>query len=155
MTEVVYRHEGVIFDLTGDELLVGFNVPYDQADASQQALAAAIDMHREFHMLKQAWAEEGMQVGMGIGIDRGPVVIGNVGGPAHMNYQMVGEAVVTAHRLVENADDGQIIASQAAVADTLPMGGEVTMHQLEPMQLRGKPDPVTPYLLVDIQSSSR
>jgi PAS domain S-box-containing protein len=147
MTEVIYHHEGVIFDLTGDELLVGFNVPYDQPDASQRALAAAIEMHREFFTLKQTWAAEDMQVGMGVGIDRGPVVIGNVGGPIHMNYQMVGEAVVTAHRLVEQASDGQIIASQAALADMPRMDEGVAMHQLEPMQLRGKPEPVTPYLL--------
>ncbi|MBK7893933.1 MAG: adenylate/guanylate cyclase domain-containing protein [Anaerolineaceae bacterium] len=42
MTEVVYRYEGTIFELTGDEILVAFNAPFDQADAASRAVETAV-----------------------------------------------------------------------------------------------------------------
>ena len=50
-------------------------------------------------------------MGLGIGIDAGDVVMGNVGAETRMNFAMVGEAVNTAHRLVDIAQDGQIVVS--------------------------------------------
>ncbi|MFZ0546784.1 MAG: response regulator [Candidatus Promineifilaceae bacterium] len=114
MTEIVYQFDGTIFDLVGDEMLVGFNVPFDQPDAPRRALMAAVAMHRRFDDLRQKWfRESGVELGLGLGIDQGEVVVGNVGAETRMNFAMVGEAVNTGHRLVEIAEDGQLIITES------------------------------------------
>jgi PAS domain S-box-containing protein len=114
MTEIVYEFDGTIFDLVGDEMLVGFNVPFDQPDAPGRALMAGVAMQRRFDALRQQWFQDsGIELGLGIGIDQGDVVVGNVGAETRMNFAMVGEAVNTGHRLVEIADDGQLIITEA------------------------------------------
>ncbi|MFW5942971.1 MAG: response regulator, partial [Chloroflexota bacterium] len=114
MTDIVYEFDGTVFDLTGDEVMVGFNVPLDQADAPYRALLAAITMQRRFNKLQRKWQEEvGIELGLGIGIDQGGVVVGNVGAESRMTFRMVGEAVNIAHRLVDMAEDGQIFITES------------------------------------------
>jgi adenylate cyclase len=75
---------------------------------------AAVAMQRRFDALRQKWfRESGVELGLGIGIDQGDVVVGNVGAETRMNFAMVGEAVNTGHRLVEIAEDGQLIITEA------------------------------------------
>jgi PAS domain S-box-containing protein len=138
MVDVVYAHQGTVFDLAGDELMVGFGAPFAQEDASQRALHAAGDMQQVFASVSRRWnVEQGIQLGLGVGIDRGSVVIGNIGAPSRMNFGMVGTAVNTAHRLVELARHGEIIISEA-VAESL--GWELEgwiLEQLSPVDLKG------------------
>lgn len=141
MMTIVYEHEGVIFDLAGDELMIGFNVPYNQPDARHRALSTVIAMQRRFIEIKEHWDAHGLHAGMGIGMDEGSVVLGHVGGRSRMNYAMVGEAVNIAHRLVELAADGQIVATPSILADGLPENAAVRVENLPPQSLKGKTDP--------------
>jgi PAS domain S-box-containing protein len=153
MTDIVYQYDGTIFDLVGDELLVGFNVPFDQADAARRALLTAIAMQNRFDRLRQKWHSQfGTELGLGIGIDQGEVVVGNVGAETRMNFAMVGEAVNTGHRLVEIAEDGQLIISEVvfkAVLNNWPdQMGTISFQSMGPVSLKGKS---TPQVLYRIQ----
>jgi len=147
MVTIVYRHQGTIFDLAGDELMVGFGAPFDQLDAAKRALSAAGDMQRTFARLRQQWKEQGgIEIGLGVGLDRGVVVMGSIGAPSHMNFGMVGEAVNTAHRLVELAQHGQIIVSEAVVE---ALAGKLigwTFEHLPPLQLSHRDAPLQVYV---------
>ena len=151
MMQIVYEQEGVVFDITGDELMVGFNVPFNQPDAPYRALSTAIAMQQHFAHLQLLWANRGIQVGMGIGMNRGPVVLGHIGGRSRMNYAMVGQSVNVAHRLVEMAKDGEIVMPPDVLADALPApdwlaGIEgLSVATLPPQPIRGvtTPLPVT------------
>lgn len=142
MMDIVYEHEGVVFDIAGDELMIAFNVPYSQPDARQRALATAIAMQRRFGAIRRRWAERQMRVGMGIGINAGMVVLGHVGGRARMNYAMVGEAVNVAHQLVDVARDGQIVVSPDVLAGDLPDVDGIRMEELPPRQVKGTDTPL-------------
>ncbi len=141
MTEVVYEFDGTIFDLAGDELMIGFNVPFDQSDAAFRATSTAVSMQMRFDELRQTWFKHtSTDLGLGIGIDSGEVVMGNVGAESRMNFAMVGEAVNTAHRLVDIAKDGQIVIS-AAVYNELQArtaGEKSDFHSIGEHQLKGK-----------------
>lgn len=147
MTDIVYEFDGTIFDLTGDEIMVGFNVPIDQPDAAHRALLTAITMQRQFDRLRHAWFEQlGVVLGLGIGIDQGTVVVGNVGAESRMTFRMVGEAVNIAHRLVDLAEDSQIVVTNSvydeiyrAVPESLDAAGFTSMGKLA---LKGKEAPV-------------
>ena len=113
MMEIALEFDGTVFEMTGDEILVGFNAPFDQPDAPLRALQTALTMQQEFNMLRRGWYEQaGTELGLGIGVDLGDVVLGNVGAESRMSYRMVGEPMNTAHRLVDLAEDGQVIISQ-------------------------------------------
>jgi PAS domain S-box-containing protein len=147
MIEIAHYYEGVIFDFAGDELMVGFNLPYDQPDANHRALHTATHMQRRFAELKQKWAGQGFRAGMGIGISRGTVVTGSVGGLSRMNYAIVGQAVNIAHRLVEKAEDRQIIASIEVMSDGLPAIEGIRVRELSPFHIKGRDDSLSATLL--------
>jgi class 3 adenylate cyclase len=116
MVDLVHLYQGTIFDLAGDELMVGFGAPFVQADAPSRALHAAGDMQQAFSQLRRQWQEQqGIEIGLGIGLDWGSVVMGSIGAPSHMNFGMVGDVVNTAHRLVDLAQQGQIVLSEAVI----------------------------------------
>jgi class 3 adenylate cyclase len=139
MVDIVHAQHGTVFDLAGDELMVGFNAPFDQHDAVERAVRTAGEMQAAFDRLRTRWREErGVEVGLGIGIDRGTVVMGSIGAARHMNFGLVGNAVNTAHRLVEIARHGQIVVSESVV-----LVGERNLpgwrfNPLELVELRGK-----------------
>jgi class 3 adenylate cyclase len=151
MTDIVYEFDGTIFDLTGDEVMVGFNVPFDQPDAPYRALLTAITMQRRFNELRKKWeAELNVTLGLGIGIDQGNVVVGNVGAESRMTFRMVGEAVNIAHRLVDLADDGQIFITESiydAVQNDAPRLLElIAFRRVGPVALKGKSSAQTLYM---------
>ena len=150
MTDLVYEFEGTVFDLVGDELMVGFNVPFDQKDAPNRAVVTALMMQRRFEYLRQKWFHSvRTELGLGVGIDQGEVVVGNVGAETRMNFAMVGEAVNTAHRLVEMASDGQIIITESiyqAVAEQNPeLLRQVSFVSIGEQLIRGKKVPQVLY----------
>jgi len=147
MVSIIHQHQGTIFDLAGDELMVGFGAPFAQEDAAERALQAAGEMQRAFAGLRKRWSErQQMGIGLGVGIDRGPVVMGSIGAPSHMNFGMVGEAVNTAHRLVELAHHGQIIISQAMVESLDTRAEGWTFEYLPASSIRDKSIPEARYL---------
>ncbi len=142
MMEIALDNDGTVFELTGDELLVGFNAPLDQPDAPQMALKTALEMQYQFNRLRKAWyGRAGTELGLGIGIDYGDVVMGNVGTETRLSFRMVGEAMNTAHRLVEIAEDGQIVVSarfhQALEENQAPQLSEIVFEKTGPVKLKG------------------
>ncbi len=147
MVDRVYTHQGTVFDLVGDELMVGFGAPLPQEDATQRALRAAGEMQRAFVKLHRSWKEKlSVEIGLGIGIDRGLVVLGNIGAPSRMHFGMVGSTVNTAHRLVELAHHGQIVVSQTVVESTQDRLEDWVFERLSPVELEGNGIPVRAYL---------
>lgn len=151
MTGIVHEFDGTVFDLTGDEVMVGFNFPFDQEDSHYRALVTAITMQRRFDELRQRWfAQLGVTLGLGIGIDKGNVVVGNVGSETRMTFRMVGEAVNIAHRLVDLAADGQIAITEtiyeAVQRDVPHLLDVVSFVPAGPVPLKGKSIPQQLYL---------
>ncbi len=150
MMEIALENEGTVFELTADELLVGFNAPFDQPNAHYLSVKTALSMQHRFNQLRQNWYERaGSELGLGIGIDMGEVVMGNVGAESRMSFRMVGEAMNKAHRLVEKAEDGQIIISEsiyqvlkkrsAAILERIPF------ERVDGVMLKGIGTPQTVY----------
>jgi len=156
MVDIVYRHQGTIFDLAGDELMVGFGAPLAQEDTAERSLHVAGDMQSTFAQLRQRWAEQqGIEIGLGIGLDRGTVVMGNIGAPSHMNFGMVGDAVNTAHRMVELAHHGEIVVSEAVVES---LGGKLdgwVFERQPPVDIRHKSAPVQVYLARQVREGTQ
>jgi adenylate cyclase len=146
LTDAAYQHEGTIFNMAGDSLLVGFNVPLAQADAPARAWRTAKDMVSRFAPVSAEWrARHGVSTGVGIGICRGEAIIGNVGSPHFMSYTVIGNTINTAARLMQMAQADEVLVSGAlydAIRDLVPPG---SVHSRGEVALRGKSEAIAVY----------
>jgi len=146
LSDAAYRHDGTIFNMAGDSLLIGFNVPFPQQDAAQRAYRSAIAMVREFTQVSALWAHRfGLATGIGIGICKGDAIFGNIGSPHYMNYTLIGNPVNTAARLVQMAAAGEILVCgpvYETIRDLVPAGA---VQPRGAVSLRGKSEPVSVY----------
>jgi class 3 adenylate cyclase len=139
ITDAAYRHDGTIFSMAGDSLLVGFNVPFPQPDAAARAWHTAHDMLRSFAPVHARWTKSGgAPTGLGIGIAAGEAILGNIGSPHYMSYTIIGDAVNTASRLVQAAKPGEVLVSGSVhetIRAMIPAGAAKSQGEVA---LRGK-----------------
>lgn len=139
LTEITFQHEGTVFHMAGDCLMVGFGVPLEQCDSSERAVLAAREMLVRFGRLADSWRERHqIETGLGIGINEGDVVAGNVGSAMFMNYTLIGDAVNIASRLCQRARAGEIVFSATIKRALDARGIDVRAVELPPMTLRGR-----------------
>ena len=144
LTDIAYRHGGTIFNMAGDCLMVGFGVPFKQDDASTRAFRCAQDMLIEFEVLAHDWrGTHDVSVGIGVGIDEGEVIAGNVGSPTYMNYTIIGDVVNTAARLKDHARAGSVLLTGRARDALMRAGGGIALLQMAPLSVKGKRDPLS------------
>jgi adenylate cyclase len=143
LTAAAHEHEGTVFSMAGDSLLVGFNVPVPQPDAAERALACATGMIRRFAPVAERWrARYGLATGIGIGIEAGEVVAGNVGAPSFVSYTIIGDAVNVAARLMQNARPNEILIGPRAMLSLADVLGRATALERRKLALKGKSGPV-------------
>jgi adenylate cyclase len=143
VTDVAYQFEGTVFNMSGDSLLTGFGVPLPQPDAVERALRTACHMQRRFQPLAQRWRREHqVEAGLGIGVNRGKVVVGNIGSPTYMSYTVIGDAVNVAARLTQQAQHNQILLSEASVAEQTQLAQRFQLHSLPAIIVKGKAAPI-------------
>jgi class 3 adenylate cyclase len=146
LTEAAYHHEGTIFNMAGDSLLVGFNVPFPQPDASARAWRTAVDMVSSFGPLSVAWrGRYGVETGVGIGICSGEAIIGNVGSPHFMSYTVIGNPVNTAARLVQMAQADEVLVAGAFYQSIRDLVPEARVQARGDIALRGMSEATAVY----------
>jgi len=139
LTRVAYRHDGTIFNMAGDCLLIGFGVPFELEHATHKAMQAATEMQDEFNQISQDWKQiyEGV-VGLGIGINKGDMIVGNVGSPNYMNYTVIGDTVNVASRLTNLANRCEIIVSKSVLNALQDWTDKPILTPMDPVMLKGK-----------------
>ncbi|HUA88325.1 MAG TPA: adenylate/guanylate cyclase domain-containing protein [Steroidobacteraceae bacterium] len=143
LTEITFRHEGTVFHMAGDCLMLGFGVPLEQPDSAQRAVGAAREMLTSFSVLADSWRERyKVEAGLGIGINEGDVVAGNIGSSSYMNYTIIGDTVNIAARLCQRARAGEMLFSSTLKRSLDAHGMDVGATALPPLQLRGRSHPI-------------
>jgi class 3 adenylate cyclase/CheY-like chemotaxis protein len=147
MLSLIDANGGAVFELIGDELLAAFGVSHPVTLPSFSAMQTALKMRSHFEILKQKWAADGLKVGMGIGIHRGEVMLGNVGAAELTRYTITGSPVNIAHRLVDLAEDAEIIVSAEVYNDIISMRQDAEFQMMPDVTLKGLDMPMTAYLV--------
>ena len=146
LTEITFRHEGTVFHMAGDCLMLGFGVPLEQPDCAQRAVRAAREMLSSFTVLAGSWKERyQVEAGLGIGINEGDVVAGNIGSSSYMSYTIIGDTVNIAARLCQRARAGEMLFSSALKRSLDALGVDIGATPLPPLQLRGRSHPIDIY----------
>jgi adenylate cyclase len=100
MVDIVFRHKGTLDKFVGDMVMALFGAPLDDPLHPDHAVEAALEMLEALRTLNIRWASEGRpMLDIGIGINTGPMIAGNIGSDAIMSYTVIGDAVNLGSRL--------------------------------------------------------
>ena len=101
MVEIVFRHKGTVDKFVGDMVMALFGAPLDDPQHADHAVEAALDMLAELRQLNEKWVADGLdvKVDIGIGVNTGPMIAGNIGSDQIMSYTVIGDAVNLGSRL--------------------------------------------------------
>ncbi|MEZ5316626.1 MAG: adenylate/guanylate cyclase domain-containing protein, partial [Vicinamibacterales bacterium] len=116
MVDVLFRHHGTLDKFVGDMVMGLFGAPLDDGRHADHAVACAVAMTVELERLNDRWETEGRpRMDIGIGINSGEMIAGNIGSEAIMSYTVIGDAVNLASRLESlNKEHGtRILISEA------------------------------------------
>lgn len=119
MTDVIIHHGGTIDEFTGDGILVFFGAPKAIHDHARIAVACALDMQKALEGVNEEnilfnWPE----LRMGIGINTGEVVVGNLGSEKRKKYGAVGSPINVAFRVQGHAGAGEILLTPSVYEET-------------------------------------
>ncbi len=113
MVEVVNRHQGTLDKFIGDGLMVLFGAPVTVEDHASRAINTAIGMQKAHASLLLQWEKLGLpNIPLGVGINSGKMVVGNIGSSSRMDYTALGHSVNIASRICDNAKGGEILISE-------------------------------------------
>ena len=100
MVDIVFHHKGTLDKFVGDMVMALFGAPLDDPLHADHAVETALEMLDALHVLNLRWAAEGRpMLDIGIGINTGPMIAGNIGSDAIMSYTVIGDAVNLGSRL--------------------------------------------------------
>ncbi len=152
MVEIIFKHHGVLDKFVGDELMATFGLVEDTDKGPLNALQAAIEMQNNMQSLMAAFKAKGFpQFQIGIGINCGDVVMGNVGSKNRMDYTVIGDCVNVAARLENMAEGGSILVGEPLYAQC---GDMITMRPRGEVKLKNRTVPVKCYQ-VDMAHSQK
>jgi adenylate cyclase len=112
MTDIILKYHGTIDEFIGDAILAIFGAPLFRDDDAQRAVACALEMQVAMAEVNQRNRAAGYpEVAMGIGINTGDVVVGNIGSSKRTKYGVVGRHVNLTSRIESYTVGGQILIS--------------------------------------------
>lgn len=112
MVPIIERHGGTINEFIGDAILVIFGAPLAAEDHAQQAVACALEMQLAMEAVNR---ELGHPLEMGIAVNTGEVIVGNIGSDSRMKYGVVGSPVNLTARIQGFALGGQVLVSESTL----------------------------------------
>ena len=148
MVTIVFRHQGTVDKFVGDMVMALFGAPLDDPAHAEHAAAAAVEMVKELGELNRKWVDEGRaRLDIGIGINSGDMIAGNIGSSTIMSYTVIGDNVNLGSRLESLNKDyrTRIIISEATRAR---LSGGYDIRPLGDVVVKGKTRPVAIFEIV-------
>lgn len=147
--EVIRQRGGAVDKFVGDEIMAVFT----GEDAELNAARAAVEIQDFVGSLNASRRRAGRrQVRVGIGLNAGEAVMGNMGSQRQMDYTVIGDTVNVAAKLCDAAEPGRIIISRAVYE---PLEEECAAEELAPLRVKGKKAPLKVYKLLSMKHAVR
>ncbi|MGA1357640.1 MAG: CHASE2 domain-containing protein [Prochlorothrix sp.] len=146
MADVITEYGGTIDEFMGDGILVLFGAPTQRGNDAERAIACAIAMQRAMETVNQQMEEWGYEdLEMGIGINTGEVVVGNIGSVKRTKYGVVGSPINLTYRIESYTTGGQVLISESTYTSAQQTGAAVTVRSTKEVQAKGIKHPITIY----------
>ena len=154
MTDIIMKNEGTIDKYMGDCIMAFWNAPIDTPKHKQLAVKSALEMIKKLKELNDSQGfGEGNKLNIGIGINSGKAVVGNMGSEQRFDYSVLGDAVNLASRLegVSKNYDATLIVGEDTVKDISKL---FSFRKLDDVQVKGKSNKVAIYTTEDYDTTS-
>lgn len=148
MTDVIFAHDGTLDKYVGDEIMAVWGAPIPQPDHAARACRAALGMVPRLRELNEEWRQRGWPpLSIGIGLNTGAMVVGNMGSARRLSYTVIGDNVNLGARLegLNKLYGSGIIASEITVQAA---AGTAVARELDMVRVKGKRLPVRIYELL-------
>ncbi len=149
MVDILMAHRGTVDEFQGDGILAFFGAPIAADDDQERAVACAIEMQTALVEINAEQRRRGLpELRMGIGINTGDVIVGNIGSEKRSKYGAVGSTINEAYRIESYTVGGQILISptvQARITDL------VQVRSTQEVQFKGLEEAVILYDVVGLQ----
>jgi adenylate cyclase len=156
MTDVLFKNLGTLDKYIGDAIMAFWGSPYPQKDHAFGACTCAIQMLAALDKLNQKWVAEGRKrIAIGIGLNTGPVNVGNMGSDKRLAWTVMGDNVNLASRLEGMSKEYRcpVIISENTYRQ---VSSQFACRELDKIRVKGKTQPVTIYeLLAPMEERSR
>ena len=140
MTEIVDTYGGTVNEFYGDGLLAFFGAPVARVDHEKIAVQCALAMRSAMEEVNRRNRESGLPlIGMGLAINSGEVIVGNIGSEKRFKYGVIGSAVNIASRLQGSAENGKILVTRSC-ADAA--GEEFNFSDYQQISVKGLSRPL-------------
>jgi len=112
MTPIIFANQGIIDKFVGDEIMAYFGAPVNPENHAWRGVKTAIEMQEALRGLRAKWKQEGRpDIRIGIGLNTGNVIMGNIGSSQYMDFTLIGDSVNLAARLCALASAGEVLLS--------------------------------------------
>lgn len=145
MVEAIFRHRGTVDKFIGDAIMCFWGAPIRTADHEKAAVQAALEMIAGLEKVNSELARRGFTpLAIGVGINTGEAVLGNIGSAKKINYTVIGDSVNLASRLegVTKTYGAPIIISEFTYAG---LKGEIPCAVVDVVAVKGKAEPIRLY----------
>lgn len=143
MVEVIARYRGVVNEFLGDGILVFFGAPLQAEDDCERAVACAIEMQNAMARVNALQRRLNLpELSMGIGVNTGEVVVGNIGSERRAAYGAVGSPINVAYRIESCTVGGQILISPSTYHKVQPIVG---VQATQEVRFKGLQHPLVLY----------
>jgi adenylate cyclase len=145
MTEIIFSHQGTLDKYIGDAIMAFWGAPLETADHAERACRAALGMSAAMERLQDRWEKQGRpRIDIGIGVNTGPMLVGNMGSERRFNYTIMGDDVNLASRLegVTKQFGTRLIISHTTWEEVRT---KIVTRELDLIRVKGKKKPVAIY----------
>lgn len=149
MTDIIFENSGTLDKFIGDEIMSIYGVPVFTEKHAENAVLTAMKMIKATKDMKTFLLRNMLPVfDIGIGINSGEVIAGNIGSSKKMEFTVIGDTVNTASRLVSAAKPGEIIINETTYELTK---NSFKFEHLEPIEVKGKSKKLNIFKVIDIK----
>jgi adenylate cyclase len=155
VTDVIFDNGGTLDKYIGDAVMAVFGAPISKGNDAAAAVNSAMQIQRLLIELnRDAAAREWPELRVGIGINTGNAIAGNIGSPRRLDYTVVGDAVNTAQRLMTNAAGGQILISETTAKKLGKTGKTIDLERLPELKVKGRSEAVPVFRVNWVEQSA-
>lgn len=151
MIDTIVESEGILDKFIGDCVMAVFGAPLPQEDHALRACRCSLEIQKRLGRLGFQRKKDGQAVlDVGIGINTGTVIVGNLGNEKRMEFSVIGDAVNLASRVNGVAKGGQVLIG----VDTYEKGKDILeARSMGQQRVKGKRDPITIFELIAVHGS--
>ncbi len=154
MVDIIFRHGGILDKYIGDAIMSVFGTPFSTGEDADRAVMVGIDMLTALVEFNAVRLKEGKEkINIGVGINTGDIVVGNIGSLKRMDYTVIGDGVNIASRLEgANKHYGTSILLSEFTANELKY--DYILREVDLIQVKGKYEPVSIYEVLDYHNDT-